>query len=331
MSSRRILVTGATGFVGRNLVSDLLEKRPLTVAVRNFEEAAKLWQGRGDIRIIATGPVEASTRLEDAFSDVSTVVHLAGLAHVEARDGDGSPFMRANAQATEKLVEMAVHRRVDTFVHVSSLASVVSNASAEVVNDTTRNEALTPYGVSKRLAEDHVAKLPEMGIFSVSLRPPLVVGADARGNWEALQRLALSGIPLPFGSVRNRRSLVSVGSVVQAISHLCSRPWPIEASGNYCLADWGTLSLPEIVTLMRKGMEIPPRLVPFPPKVLYSAARAVKQDRRAAGLLGDLEVDASRFRETFGFSASQGIREAIVASGQSYRQKRKTGAKAGPR
>ncbi|HEX2839812.1 NAD-dependent epimerase/dehydratase family protein [Hyphomicrobium sp.] len=324
MSSGRILVTGATGFIGRNLVSRLRSSHPLTVAVRKSEEADKLWRGQGDIRIVATGPIETSTSLEDAFSGVSAVVHLAGLAHVEARGADTSPFMRANADATEKLVEMSARLGVRSFIHLSSLAAVVGNASAEVVNDDTRHPAPTPYGISKRLAEDHVERLPEMGLFSVSLRPPLVVGAEARGNWHALQRLAASGLPLPFGSVRNRRSLVSVGSVVEAISHLCSRPWPTESAGNYCLADGDTLSLPEIVTLLRRGMEIPPRLIPFPPAVLSAAARAVKQDRRAAGLLGDLEVDESRFQETFGFTASEGIREAIVASGQMYKQVRES-------
>lgn len=320
MSSGRILVTGATGFIGRSLVSQWLDRRPLTVVVRNPEEADKLWRGRGDVRIVATGPIESSTSLEDAFSGISSVVHLAGLAHVDAAEGDVSRFMRANSDATEKLVQMSARQGVGAFVHVSSLASVVGNASAEVVDDNTRHPALTPYGVSKRLAEDYVAKLPKMGIFSVSLRPPLVVGAGAKGNWNALQRLAATGLPLPFAGVRNRRSLVSVGTVIEAISHLCSRPWPIEAAGDYCLADVGTLSLPEIVTLLRQGMALPPRLVPFPPAVLAAAARAVKQERRAAGLLGDLEVDASRFRETFGFTGSEGIREAIVASGQMYKQ-----------
>jgi UDP-glucose 4-epimerase len=322
--SRPILVTGATGFVGRHLAARLaVAGRPMVLAVRDAASCPPAWRDDPRIRIVETGPLEAASNLEALLSGVGAVVHLAGLAHVGRATGTEETFMAANAKATQALAEAAARAGVGAFIHLGSLAAITGNASPSLIGDDTKDEPQTPYGRSKRAAETHVAALARHGVFAVSLRPPLIVGWDARGNWRALQRLAATGLPLPFASVRNARSMVGIGTLTQAIAHLCARDWPGEASGDYCIADREALSLPEIVTALRRGMGLPPRLFPLPPALLSGTARLLGRERQAAGLLGTLRVDASRFRRTFGFTEPQGLTEAIEESGRASREARR--------
>lgn len=322
MANDRILITGATGFVGRHLVPHLRSKsRDVILAVRSLEGCPTGWKTGDRVRLVETGPIETFPGFDDALAGVATVIHLAGLAHVTAAGGrqDDAPFMAANATATARLVDAAARAGVRTFINLSSLAAITGNASRAVVDDDTDVPPLTAYGRSKRSAEASVLALRDKGVFAVSLRPPLIVGPDARGNWGALQRLAATGLPLPFASVRNARSMVGVQTVVEAICHLCDQTPPVETGGNYALADPEALSLPEIVTELRAGMGRPARLVAFPPQLLYGAAALLGQRPRAAGLLGTLKVDSRRFRSTFAFAGTQGIRDAIRSSGKAYR------------
>jgi nucleoside-diphosphate-sugar epimerase len=321
MSTNRILITGATGFVGRHLVPVLLsEHHCITLAVRRPEACFSTWQNGEQLRLVTTGSIETSQNLREALEGVSTVVHLAALAHVHDAghvDNDG-PFVAANITATERLVEAASQEDVKTFVNLSSLAAVTGNASSITVDDESDFIPPTAYGRSKRAAENAVHGLRDKGVLAVSLRPPLIVGADARGNWATLQRLAATGLPLPFGGVRNKRSMIGVRALAEAIAHLCAHPWPVAKSGAYCLADPEPVSLPEIVRELRAGMGLAPRLFPFPGAILLGVATALNQRNRAAGLLGSLEVDSNRFRQAFTFTESQRLHAAIRECGTQY-------------
>jgi UDP-glucose 4-epimerase len=318
------VITGATGFVGRHLVAHLAAAgRPMVLAVRSAAACPPPWRADPRIRIAETGPLETASGLETLLAGADMVVHLAGLAHVNGAAATEAAFMAANAGATQALALAAARAGTPAFIHLGSLAAITENASPALVDDDTDGEPQTAYGRSKRAAEAHVRELAGRGVFAVSLRPPLIVGAEAKGNWRALQRLAATGLPLPFARVGNARSMVGIATLTQAIAHLCARDWPGEASGDYCIADREALSLPEIVTALRRGMGLPPRLFPLPPALLSGTARLLGRERQAAGLLGTLRVDASRFRRTFGFTEPQGLTEAIEESGRASREARR--------
>lgn len=322
MSSDGIMITGATGFVGRHLIPHLLNHhRCLTIAVRNEAACPPAWKKNSAIRLVETGEIENASNLGDALKDISTVIHLAGLAHVHRSDSE-KPFERANVEATGKLAVAAGDSGVRTFIHLSSLFAITDNTSHATIDDYAEPKPATAYGRSKLASEKAVLALQEKGIFSACLRPPLVIGFDAKGNWGALQRLAATGLPLPFGSVRSQRSMIGVDTLVNAIVHLCSREWAAEKSGSYCVADEGAISLPEIVTELRKGMGMPARLLPFPPSVFHAIGGLMGQQRRVRGLLGDLVVDATRFRQTFDFHDVPNVHESVRESGRLYRRSR---------
>lgn len=322
----RILITGATGFVGRHLVTTLLAKeQDLTIVVRNRNSCPLAWRHDPNVRIIEIEAIESAPNLEEALADVSTVIHAAGLAHLPRSERLlEEPYFAANALATERLAHAAANGSVKTFVHLSSLAAVTPNSSDTVVDDNSHHDPVTPYGRSKLAAENHVSELAQKGIVAISLRPPLIVGAQAKGNWASLQRLAATGLPLPFASIRNRRALISITSIVQILTHLALRQWQVSVSGNYCLSDTERLSLAEILRELRIGMGYPPRLFAFPPAVIRRAADIAQRPELVSGLLGTLDVDANRFQTVFGYEQANGLRDAIRVSGRQYLQQRKS-------
>lgn len=328
MSGLQVVVTGATGFVGRHIVERLLEHgHAATLAVRDQAACPAEWQSDGRLKIVATGGLEDAPTLEAVLAGHHAVIHAAGLAHVAPRDAAEAEtaFMRANAEATGRLARAAKKAGISRFVHVSSLAAITPNAAEVVVDDATTGwRPQTAYGRSKLAAEEALeAERGEMG--AISLRPPLIVGSDAPGNWRSLQRLAASGLPLPFGSVANRRSLIGVDALADRIATLCSRVWPRESSGRYCVAEGLPVSLRDMITELRGGMDLPPRLFACPTPLMRTVLRATGRQRQAEGLFGDLVVDDGRFRRTFlsgDAREAEDLRATIRGAGTGYVQRR---------
>lgn len=321
MSAERLFVTGATGFVGRHVVAALLDSgHKVTVGLRDATHCPAAWRNHPQVKVVETGALESATNLDDALEDASTVVHLAGLAHV--RGGNETEletrFKNANAIATANLTKAARQAGVKSFINLSSIAAIGPNSSPHIIDDMTVRRPTSAYGRSKMESEDHVRKLAQAGVFAVSIRPPLIVGADAKGNWQRLQALALSKLPLPFGRVRNERSFIGIRSLVEATVLLCRSRWPAELSGEYNLADAEYLSLPAVISELRAGMGLPTGLFAFPARALALAGNMLGYRYHVAGLMGDLRVDSSRFFSTFRFEPSQGIRQAIRQSGAEY-------------
>ena len=302
MSGLRIVVTGATGFLGRHIVDRLLlHGHAPTLAVRDPTACPSRWQSDQRLKIVTAGLLEASTALETLLAGHHAVIHAAGLAHVAPDDvaGAEAAFMHANADATERLARAAASCDISRFVHISSLAAVTPNAAEAVVDDASAGwRPQTAYGRSKLAAEEALEAV-RGDMWAVSLRPPLIVGSDAPGNWRALQHLAASGLPLPFASVDNRRSLIGVDALAETIAALSGRKWPAETSGSYCISEGKPVSLRDMITELRAGMNMPSRLFSCPMPLMRAALRLAGRRRQAEGLFGNLVVDDGRFRRTF--------------------------------
>lgn len=321
----RIVVTGATGFVGHSVIEQLVaDGHRLVLAVRDAARVPPEWHGRADIDIREIKDFTSASELENAMQGAGKVVHLAGLAHTAAPDTPATEarFMAANAHVTASLAAAAMACGVSAFVHLSSMA-VMPNELDQIIDDNTADNPGTPYGRSKLAAEEAVSRLANTGVFAVSLRCPLVVGAKAKGNWAALQALAATPAPLPFASVQNRRGLISAQTLSEAIRLLCARDWPASLSGKYCLTDPELLSLGEIVLLLRQGMGRPKRLLPFPVALLRLIGVVTGRRRLFASLVGNLKVDPGRFFRTFEFHPRLPIRDAIRQSGAAYADTRR--------
>lgn len=313
----KVLITGANGFIGGQ-VAQALTKRGIPIAL-GVRSSVNLDESKTPGPVIEYGDLNAQTDWSTALAGVTQIVHTAGLAHrVKGGVQYDDEFLEVNAYATKKLVHDALNAGVKTFINISSIGAVTENASKEIIYDEGPARPNNPYGRSKLLAETYVENYPHSGCFGVSLRPPLVIGASARGNWQLLQKLALSGIPLPFASIKNQRSLLSIDNLVNAIIHLIAQPWPSEYSGNYAIADKSPISLPEIIATLRAGMNKPSRLFPLPSRLLSLMGTAIRQDQKVQGLIGSLIIDPTRFQSTFGFEPIHETKETIFRSGVEF-------------
>jgi UDP-glucose 4-epimerase len=278
----RVLVTGATGFVGRALVPALLE-RGITVraAARNHQ--------RVDDRAerFAHGDLASPVAWDEALRDVHTVVHLAGLAHASDVLQD-ERYDRVNHLATARLAEAAAAAKVQRFVFVSSIRAQTAPVATKVLSEADEPRPTDAYGRSKLAAEQAIVRT---GVPATILRPVLVCGEDAKGNLATLLRIAKLPIPLPFGSMENRRSLLSLDNLLSAVVHVMETP--SSAGKIYVVADPEPLTLKQIIESLRAGLQRPPRLVRFPRAVLRPMVRMSLGKGAWDRFAGQLIVDPS--------------------------------------
>ena len=259
-----ILVTGASGFVGRALVTELAGlgysvraamRQPADVFPRNVEVVAV-----SDL----TRPVEWRALLKG----IETVVHLAGIAHAGPEIAEDA-YDRVNRVATAELAKAAHAVGVRHLVFISSIRAQSGPSSAAVLRETDAPQPTDAYGRSKLAAEEAVraADVP----FTI-LRPVLIYGPGVKGNLDRLIRLAQQPWPLPLGLCRNRRSMLARQNLVSAIHFTLQHP--STKGETYIVADPMPLTLAEIVAALRAGQGRRPGLLPIPPALIALAASA---------------------------------------------------------
>ena len=299
----RIAVTGARGFVGRTLMTALAARELAAVGlVRRDPDATQR----------AVGDLTTRPDLAAALDGVDVVVHLAARVHVmhETERDPLAAFRRANVEATEHLARAAVARGARRFVYVSSV-KVNGEATQRVPfreQDPPRPE--DPYGVSKAEAEQALARVAaDTGLEVVVVRPPLVYGPGVGGNFVRMMRWLQRGVPLPLASVRNRRDLVGVHNLADALV-TCS-VHPQAAGRTYLVADGEPVSTPALLRTLAACMHVCPRLVPCPVALLQTVGRLAGKSGEVARLVGSLEVDAGALRRELGWRRVKSLREGL--------------------
>lgn len=308
-SLKRILLTGATGFVGSAVLPEL----------------ARL----GEIVAVARRPVAGVARTElvadlaephdwrRLLEGVTDVVHLAARVHVMKDDAAGAAAtLRVNFEATRALAAAASEAGVGRFVFLSTV-KVNGDSTAErpfAPSDSPRPAGA--YAVSKYRAEEALAALPGT-MERVILRPPLVYGPGVKGNFAALLRLCRAGLPLPFGAVANRRSLIAVENLASAIAACIAAP-PGGGTRRYLLRDGVDLSTGDLVRRLAAAMGRPGRLVPIPPSWLEGALRIAGRAELAERLLHSLQVDDSAFRCDYQWQPPVTVDAALAATARAF-------------
>ena len=302
-----ILVTGASGFVGRALCDSLAAGgRVPRKAVRRPPAGAP--------DTIAVGDIGPDTNWKVALEGVRCVVHLAARTHVlrESTTDPLSEYRRVNVLGTERLAREAAASGVRRIVFLSS---VKVNGECTLEHPYTEDDAPRPedaYGATKQEAEQVLARLAARAKLEVVvLRPPLVYGPGVKGNFLRLMDIVARGVPLPLGSIANRRSLIYVGNLVDAVIRAIDLP---QAAGRtYLASDGEDASTPDLVRGIAGALRVRARLFPFPPPLLRIAATLSGRGAEISRLTGSLQVDSSRIRRELGwnppFSLEQGLDE----------------------
>lgn len=309
-----ILVTGGSGFVGGAIAAEIArrENMRLTCAVRRSGSAP----GGSEVLVKELGP---HADWSDAVRNQDVVVHAAARAHVmkESVNDPLKEYRRVNVDGTLQLARQAAEAGVRRFVFISSIK--VNGETSAAGRPFTANDIpdpAGPYGVSKMEAEQGLSEVSrETGMEVVVIRPPLVYGRGVKGNFATMAKLVRRGFPLPLGSVRNRRTLVSVENLVDftlaCITH------PAAANEVFLVGDGQDLSTTELLRAIAKAVGKPARLIPVPSALLMLAANVLGKKNAAQRVLGSLQSDISKARQVLGWepplSVEEGLHRCFVA------------------
>ena len=309
----RVLVTGASGFVGGHLCPELLAAGwDVRAAVRSPETAGRLPRGVEPFYVSEIGP---ETDWGEGLEGVDVVAHLAGRAHVTREESENpmAAYREVNVEGTRRLAEACDGAGVRRLVFVSSVKAVGEGAPVAYDEETPRRPE-DAYGVSKMEAEDALAEVSaRTGLGAVVLRPPLVYGPGVKANFRMLMELVKGGVPLPLGMVRNERSMVYVRSLTTAISSCLEHP--AAAGETFFVADGESPSTKDLVTRMGRLMKRPARLVPVPVPLLRLGGRVTGRAGQVDRLVGSLTISTAKIRRLLGwsprFSLDDGLRETV--------------------
>ena len=321
----RVLVTGATGFVGRHLLPVLHDAgHSLTLPLRHIDSQARLAKvtESGAERISVLGDIDEGTDWREALEGVDAVIHLAARAHLLDESADQSDaFVRVNARGTARLVEQSVEAGVRQFVLMSSIGAVTA-ASDRLVTLDTPCAPETPYGRSKLAAERALIELSRGTAMSWTiLRPTLVYGPGNPGNMQRLVALVKRGLPLPLGAVTNRRSFTFVENLAKATTIVLSHSGAADAT--FLVADGQDLSTPELIRRIAALAGSRTRLPSVPMPLLHGLARGADAFTAATGkalplsspslrrLVSSLYVDIEPLRAELGWTPPIGVDEGL--------------------
>ena len=308
----RVLVTGATGFVGRTLVPILTQAgHDVTITVRHGPSADHLknvrWKNIGEI-----GP---DTNWQETLTNIDAVLHLAGRAHVmTGSDADSlAAYRRINRDGTKRLGEAAADAGVKRLVFLSSI-----KVNGERTSDHSYSETDTPtpedaYGQSKWEGEQALREIP--GLETVVVRTPLVYGPHVKGNFKTLLKICAKALPLPLGGIQNRRSLIYVGNLADALIKCVEHP---EAKGSlYLVRDGDDVSTTRLLENTAQALGKRSRLFPVPEFLLRAGGALTGKSGMVSRLIESLEVDDSAIRRdldwTPPFTMVQGLNETATS------------------
>ena len=307
---QRVLVTGANGFIGLRLCELLIRAGvEVTAAVRRESTELQGLASQGPLRQVLIGDLGGAPDWSAALAGADTVVHLAARVHVmrAADQADRERFRRINVEATMRLAQAAARARVGRVVFVSSVKASDGQSDA--------------YSQSKAEAEQLLVSASKgLGLECVIVRPPLVYGPRVRANFLRLMRLVDAGVPLPLGSVANRRSLVFVGNLADALRVCIDHP---NAPGQaFCVSDGEDVSTPELVKRIARALDRPARLFPFPVTLLRLAAALTGLKPAIDRLAADLTIDSSPIRVALGWDPPYSIEQGLAETADWYLQRR---------
>lgn len=307
----RFLVTGANGFVGNYLCAELLRQgHAVRAAVRSASSPIV-----ENAEVVVTGAIDGETNWADALRDVDMVIHLAARVHV-MKDTAADPlaeFLKINLQGTANLAYQAAAAGVKRLVYASSIkVNGEQTAETQPFVESDEPDPQDAYAASKWRAEQALQLIAqETNLEIVIVRPPLVYGPGVKGNFIKLLAAVGKGIPLPLASVRNKRSMIYLGNLVDALIACASHP---DAAGKtYLVSDGEDISIPDLVRQLSAGLGKPARLFPLPVRLLRGLGRLFGKPEPVERIVGSLRVNNDLIRKELGwqprFTLQQGLQK----------------------
>ncbi|WP_061539000.1 UDP-glucose 4-epimerase family protein [Collimonas fungivorans] len=302
---KKLLVTGAGGFVGQALCSTLKRRDIEFLPVYRKEQ-------KPEINSFIISDINESTDWSLALKNIDVVIHLAARVHVmnEETDDPLSNFRALNVDATINLAKQAAQLGARRFVYVSSIKVNGEKTTDVPFTAFDMPAPIDPYGQSKYEAEFALKELSDAtGLEVVVVRPPLVYGPGVRANFLRLMKLVKLGMPLPFGAIRNCRSMVALDNLIDLLIVCADHD---NASGNtFLVSDGHDLSTTELLIMLANAMDKRSMLLPFPSGLLAGGAALIGKAAIANRLLDSLQVDIAHTTAVLNWVPIVGVEEAI--------------------
>lgn len=311
----RALVTGASGFVGQALCEEMFrEGWQVVAAVRSF---CQLPPG---VELATVTAIDGETNWTDALLGVDIVIHLAARVHVMNDEATNplTEFRVVNVDGTVNLAHQAARAGVRRFIYLSSVkVNGEQTLPGRPFTEQDMPAPLDPYSISKLEAEEGLRKISQQaGMEMVIIRPPLVYGPSVKANFLKMLRWLHKGVPLPFGAINNRRSLVGldnlIGLIITCIDH------PVAVNQTFLVSDGEDLSTTDLIKRMGEALGKPARLIPVPQKIIETGLKCLGRGDVAQRLCGSLQVDISKAWNLLGWKPVVTMDEALRKTAKAY-------------
>ena len=323
---KRVLITGADGFVGRAVCRRLLES--------GLTPRAGLWNAStwpvlkastpGLDEFASIGDLGAKPDLRLVFQDISVVVHLAARVHI-MHDKALDPlneFRRVNVEGTEALARAAAVQGLRRFVFVSSVKVNGESTTGRPFSEGDVPAPQDPYAVSKWEAEEALRRVSaETGLEVAIVRPPLVYGPGVRANFLRLMGLVKRGLPLPLPDTKNRRSLIGVENLADCLVRCVTHPEA--ANHTFMVSDGEDVSTRELVSRLAPLLGRSAWFLPVSERALRLVARLAGKEAAVERLLGSLEIDSSKVRQTLEWEPPVTLSRGLEAAASWYLESRR--------
>ncbi len=313
----KLLLTGATGFVGTHMLA------ALQAGGHDIVCLARQVPARIEGDNIAFMPYTDADGTADwgcVLPGCETVIHLAGRAHVmhEHAPDALAAFRKVNVEQTLALARQAIAHGVRRFIFISSIKVNGEQTQDQPFRSTDLPTPQDAYGVSKHEAEQSLLALAQGKMEIVIVRPPLIYGPGVKANFLQLINTVQRGIPLPLGAIDNQRSLVYVGNLVDLLLTCLSHPQA--ANRIWLVSDNQDVSTPDLIRLLGEALQMPARLLNVRPAWLTALAKLAGKEAQAEKLLASLQVDISPALQTLGWRPPYSLQQGLAITTHALRR-----------
>jgi nucleoside-diphosphate-sugar epimerase len=308
---KKILVTGVNGFIGQNIYRELIK---LNYFVRGALRSLDSVLINNDIKYISVGNIDAETNWDYALEEIDCVIHCAGKAHAINKKVELDVYRVVNRDGTKHLAEQAAKAGVKRLIFLSSVK--VNGESTDKSNGTkifTHNDIPNPqdnYAISKFEAEQALWEVAsKTGLEVVVVRLPLVYGFGVKGNLDRLIKFVHSKNPLPFGGIKNKRSLIGIDNLLDVLVRCAEHP--DIAGKTFLVSDGENLSTPELIRLIASAIDQPAKLFTLPTFLLKLLSFIIGKQSEINRLMGSLVIDNSYAKEILNWTPSVSVQIGI--------------------
>ena len=313
---KKVLVTGASGFIGKALLRRLIkESWFIRGSVRNHEKI----KIEKDIEYISTGDISPETDWKEALEKIDCIIHCAAKVHEINKEKDLISYNLVNAEGTKNLAEQAAKQGVKRFIFLSSIKvngeNTGKNSEKKIFTNKDLPNPQDAYSISKFEAEKALWEIASKnGLEVVIVRLPLVYGYGVKGNLERLKTLIYSGIPLPLKLVNNKRSLIGIDNLIEAL--ICCVKHPNAKNKTFLISDDDDVSTSQLIRHMAMVNGRSVRLFSFPISLLKFFGHVLGKKSDIDRLTESLQLDSKYIQQTINWrpavSVTEGIRRMYI-------------------